>query len=88
MGERDYDLLHQPLLKSASKGWQALFFDMSLRSAQFKSDYTYYTIERSELSNQNALHDRITETLYPKDGPIHISPVRVYGDGNCFSRAL
>ena len=88
MGERDFDLLHQSLLKSASKGWQALFFDVSFRSAQFKSDYTHYTIERSELSKQNALRDRIAETLYPKDGPIHISPVRVYGDGNCFYRAM
>ena len=32
--------------------------------------------------------DKIAEVLYPEDGPVDFSPVKVYGDGNCFYRAL
>ena len=32
--------------------------------------------------------DKIAEVLYPEDGPVDFYPVKVYGEGNCFYRAL
>jgi hypothetical protein len=86
MGERDFDLIHASILKAAAKGWQALQFDVSLSC---KKDYTYdLRVMRSFTLPTDGSLDKIAEALYPEDGPVDICPMKVYGDGNCFYRAL
>ena len=89
MGERDFDLLQATLLKAAAKGWQALQFDVSLRYTSLKKDYTYDLSKmRSDVLPRDGNVDNIAEAIYPADGPENICPLKVYGDGNCFYRAL
>ena len=92
MSERDFGRLHASLQKAAAKGWQALQFEVSLRyaSCQKELDNTYLSATRSTVMLQvaNKDVDKIAEVLYPEDGPVDFSPVKVYGDGNCFYRAL
>ena len=40
-----------------------------------------------EMGPQNEI-DFVAENFYPHDGPRNVFPIQIYGDGNCFPRAL
>lgn len=79
--------IHASLLRAAAKCWQPLLFDVSVRYASCKKDYTYdLSVMRSDILPRDGTLDKIAEALYPEDGPLDICPVKVYE--NCFYRAI
>lgn len=79
--------IHASLLRAAAKSWQPLLFDVSVRYASCKKDYTYdLSVMRSDILPRDGTLDKIAEALYPEDGPLDICPVKVYE--NCFDRAI
>lgn len=79
--------IHASLLRAAAKSWQPLLFDVSVRYASCKKDYTYdLSVMRSDILPRDGTLDKIAEALYPEDGPLDICTVKVYE--NCFYRTI
>ena len=45
-------------------------------------------ITSSTYPNDNFIREQIATHYYPSDAPSHMTPVRCYGDGNCFMRSI
>ena len=80
--------LHTALQKSASYGWQSFKFQVSLRLPSLKSTTSEVLKSASVASLEYCQEDNISKFLYPTDAPPNLTPVSIYGDGNCFFRAL
>lgn len=54
---------------------------------KYKETYNLSVMWSDILPRDGNLH-KIADALYSKDGPVNICPKKLYGDGNCFYRAL
>ena len=45
-------------------------------------------ITSSTYPSDNFIREQIITHYYPSDVPPHMTPVRCYGDGNCFMRSI
>lgn len=47
-----------------------------------------YSMMASRTINKHLCCDYYSKEIYPSDADTHLTPVRVYGDGNCLFRAM
>ena len=83
--ETFFKTIHDEMSTAAKKGWAALNFLVLLQ----KTSLVKYPIP-DELPNlmKDGKVDKVSKQLYPDDAPPQLSPVQIYGDGNCLYRAM
>ena len=45
-------------------------------------------VTESTYGNENFITDEIATHYYPEDAPVNMTPVKCYGDGNCFMQSI
>lgn len=77
--------IYNQLLSASSKGWQTFKF-----AVNFQTQFIKRTPLPSPLQNVKipSIEEDVARSLYPPDAPSDLTPVKVYGDGNCLFRSI
>lgn len=67
---------------ASTKGWAALKFLVMLKRKSIEA-VSLPSVSESGFEGE-LIKDDQSSTLYPFDAPKGLTPVKVYGDGNCF----
>lgn len=71
---------------ASTKGWAALKFLVMLKRKSIEA-VSLPSVSESGFEGE-LIKDDQSSTLYPFDAPKGLTPVKVYGDGNCFYRSI